>query len=67
VFEFGEEAENFAACHQFARCLEDNAEAEVAFVALDFDAEEVRNGRDFSTRSKYTEQSKVLASFPARK
>jgi hypothetical protein len=36
--------------------LKDNAEAEVAFMALDFDAEEVRNGRNFSTQRKYTEQ-----------
>jgi hypothetical protein len=36
--------------------LEDNAEAEVAFVAFDFDAEEVKNGRIFSTQGKYTKQ-----------
>jgi hypothetical protein len=36
--------------------LEDNAEAEVAFVALDFDAEEVKNERIFSTQRKYTGQ-----------
>jgi len=34
--------------------LEDNTEAEVAFVAFDFDAEEVKNGRVFSTQRKYT-------------
>jgi hypothetical protein len=56
VFELGKEAENFTACHQFARCLEDNAEAEVAFVAFDFDAEEVKNEGSFSTQSKYTKQ-----------
>jgi hypothetical protein len=54
VFDFREEAENLTACHQFTRGREDDTKAEVAFVALDFDAEEVGNGSIFSTQSKYT-------------
>jgi len=34
--------------------LEDDAEAEVGFVAFDFDAEKVKKGRVFSTQRKYT-------------
>ncbi len=49
-----EKAQNLASRHQFARCLEDNADAEVAFVARDFDAEEVKNWRVFGTQRKYT-------------
>jgi hypothetical protein len=60
---FGEKAQKLAPSHQFARGGEDNREAEVAFVAFDFDAEEVKNGMIFSTQWKYTKQSNVLASF----
>jgi hypothetical protein len=42
VFEFGEEAENFAACHQLARGREDNTDAEVFRVTLNLNAVEVR-------------------------
>jgi hypothetical protein len=63
VLVFGEKAQNLAPSHEFASGWEDDAEAEVAFVALDFDAEEIRNGRNFSTQSKYTEQPTILASF----
>jgi hypothetical protein len=56
VFVFREKAENFAACHQFAGGWEDDAKAEVAFVASNFDAEEVKNGMIFSTQWKYTKQ-----------
>ena len=62
VFELGKEAENFTACHQFARCLQHNADAEVSRVALNLNAEEVWNGRIFSTQMKYTEQPTNLDS-----
>lgn len=54
VPKFREKSQKLAPCHQFAGGLEDDAEAEVAFVAFDFDAEEVGNGRIFSTQRKYT-------------
>ena len=50
MFVFGEKAQSLASSHQFASGLEDNADAEVTGVALDFDAEEVGNGRIFSTQ-----------------
>jgi len=58
-----EKAQKLAPSHQFTSGGEDNREAEVAFVAFDFDAEEVKNGMIFSTQWKYTKQSNVLASF----
>jgi hypothetical protein len=56
VLELRKEAEDFTACHQLAVAEEDNADAEVAFVPLNLDAEEVRNARNFSTQRKYTKQ-----------
>jgi hypothetical protein len=61
VLLLGEKAQCLTPCHQFARCLEDNADAEVSRVAFDFDAEEVWNGRNFSTQRKYTEKHTNLA------
>jgi hypothetical protein len=59
----GEKAQDLTPCHQLTCGLENNTEAEVAFVASNFDAEEVKSGMIFSTQWKYTKQSKVLASF----
>ena len=61
VFEFGEKAQYLAPSHQLAGGWEDDADAKVFGVALDFNAEEVWNGRNFSTQRKYTEKHTNLA------
>ena len=48
VFEFGEKAQYLAPSHQLAGGRENYAEAEVAFVALDFNAVEVRRWAGFA-------------------
>jgi hypothetical protein len=41
-------AENFTACHQLARSWEDNADAEVFWVALNLNTEEVKRRTGFA-------------------
>jgi hypothetical protein len=48
VFVFREKTQNLTPSHEFTRGREDYAEAEVAFVALDFNAVEVRRWAGFA-------------------
>ena len=56
MFVFRVETQCFVPSHQLAGGREDNADAKVFGVALDFNAEEVWNGRNFSTQRKYTNE-----------
>jgi hypothetical protein len=61
VFVLGKKTQCLAPSHQFASGREDNRDAEVFGVALDFNAEEFGSGGIFSTQWKYTEQRASLA------